>query len=335
MSTSQLIRAYRAVAQLAFRSAPVLLLGAGLLLLPACTTVEGSGRKTFNAYSVSEEQQMGEQAYPEMLKGTQPVTSGPQYDQVMRVANRITETAKKQYPNTAGQFQWQWTVIQDDATVNAWALPGGKCAVYTGLLKVAGTDDELAVVLGHECAHAIARHGGEQMTRQQGLDYGSQIAAQVGAALGDPTGGTASSYGAQGLLMVGVALPYSRKQESEADEIGLKLAAAAGYNPEAAIPFWTKMGQSGGDKPYELLSTHPSDETRVENLQRIMPEAMTIYAQSKGSAAASASGAGPASTAAPASSAGGAKAAGASGPSGGAAGAPAAPRVSTAPPAAK
>jgi len=249
-----------------------------LIAATGCTTVEGSGRTQFNAYSIDQEKQMGTQAYPEALAGAKLLTSGPQYDRAMRVARRVQQAAIERHPNPAADFEWQWAVIDDDKTVNAWAMPGGKCAIYTGIMNVATSDDELAIVLGHECAHAIARHGGERMTQQAGMEIGSQVAAQVGAALGDPTGGMASGQGTAALLHVTVGLPYSRKHETEADIIGLKIAAQAGYDPRAAPEFWNKMASAGGGgAPPEFLSTHPSDQTRAQTLQGVMPEAVAIY----------------------------------------------------------
>ncbi|MBX3354324.1 MAG: M48 family metallopeptidase [Phycisphaeraceae bacterium] len=245
-----------------------------------CTTVEGSGRSQLNAFSLTEEKQLGAQAYPELLQGAKILTSGPQYERGMRVAKRIQQAAIERHPNPAAQFEWEWAVIDDDSTVNAWALPGGKCAMYTGIMKVASTDDELAVVLGHEAAHAIARHGGERMTQQTGINVGSQVAAVLGSVFGDPTGGMASGELTAAVLHVTVGLPYSRKHETEADIIGLMIAAQAGYDPRAAPGFWDKMGQLGGSKPPEFLSTHPADDTRAQTLQRYMPEAMAIYERS-------------------------------------------------------
>lgn len=250
---------------------------AAIAVLPACTTVEGSGRSQLNYYSVDEEKQMGAQAYPEALAGAKVLTSGPQYDRAMRVARRVQQAAIERHPNPAASFDWQWTVVDDDAMVNAWAMPGGKCAIYTGIMKVATTDDELAIVLGHECAHAIARHGGERMSQQASMQIGSQVAGAIGGAFGDPSGGTLSSEGTAALLHVTVGLPYSRKHESEADQIGLMIAAQAGYDPRAAPGFWNKMAQEGGSKPPEWLSTHPADGTRAAALEKLMPEAVAIY----------------------------------------------------------
>jgi len=223
---------------------------------------------------------MGAQAYPELLKDSRRLTSGPQYERAMRVANRVQQAAIERYPNPAGVFEWEWTVIDDPETVNAWALPGGKCAIYTGIMNVATSDAELAIVLGHECAHAIARHGGERMTQQTGMQIGAAVAGAVGAAFGDPSGGALSSEGTAALLHVTVGLPYSRKHETEADIIGLMISAQAGYDPRVAPGFWDKMGSMGGSKPPEFISTHPSDQTRSRTLAEIMPQAMEIYERS-------------------------------------------------------
>lgn len=260
-------------------------LSAALALVAAvstgCNTVEGTGRSQLNAYSIEEEKQLGAEAYPELLKNEKRLTSGPQYDRAMRVAHRVQQAAIERHPSTAGQFQWEWVVIDDDKTINAWALPGGKCAVYTGIMNVATSDDELAIVLGHECAHAIARHGGERMTQQTGMQVGSQVAGVVGGILGDPTGGTLSGEGTAAILHVTVGLPYSRKHETEADIIGLMIAAQAGYDPRAAPGFWRKMGEiGGGGKPPEFLSTHPADHTRAQTLEQYTPAALEIYERS-------------------------------------------------------
>lgn len=239
-----------------------------------CTHVSGSGRSQFNVLSVSQETSLGDQAFDEVLtpaEGAAPrlIATGAQWEQVQRVSARVFASANRQHREIAQQFDWEIVLIDDAKTVNAWALPGGKCAVYTGLLKVADTDDMLAVVLGHETAHAIARHGGERIS--QGL-----ILQLIGAGLvlGDlpPT----AQSGAMLALGVG-SLKFDREQESEADAIGLLISADAGFNPTAALTLWTKMGdQASGGVP-EFLSTHPSFQTRLERLRAIMPRAEAIY----------------------------------------------------------
>jgi predicted Zn-dependent protease len=232
--------------------------------------------------SVREEMQMGAQAYsqvkndPKMHQSQDPREIEP----VRRVAARIIEAAKRsKYAEMANQFQWEVTVIKDDKTMNAFALPGGKIAVYTGIFPVAKTEAGLAAVLGHEVTHALARHGAERMSQGQLTNATLQI---LGTAAGTTGGNAMLGQAAMAALgagvHVGVLLPFSRKHESEADYIGILLAADAGYDPRESIHLWERMEQvSGGKGPSEFLSTHPGHETRIEQLKKWMPEAMAIY----------------------------------------------------------
>ena len=242
-------------------------------LCTACTTVSGTGRKQFNVYSTSQENTMGAQAYQEEMKDAKIIGSGPVYERVQKIGARIATAAKQRHPEIANTMVWEWTVIDDPKMVNAWMLPGGYGAVYTGLVNFVQSDDELAVVMGHEAAHAIARHGGERMT------HGA--AAQLGAnAAGVATNSEAVAQGAAIGLQAGLLLPYSRKHESEADELGLYIAAQAGYDPRSAITLWRRMQSQGGAK-IEFLSTHPSEDTRIELLQQQMPQAYAIYKRTR------------------------------------------------------
>jgi len=250
---------------------------AALAFAAGCRTVSGTNRTQLNLLSETQEHELGDEAYAEMLseKGVKKVTSGPDSDRVQRIARRIEDASERLHPDAVADFRWQWTVIDDDATVNAWALPGGKSAVYTGMLRMAKSDDELAVVMGHEAAHAIARHAGERMSGSmviQGALQGTSIA------LGDMSPAAhQATMAALGLgSNVGVLLPWSRLQESEADELGLLIAADAGYDPRTSIDLWTRMAaQSGG--PPEFLSTHPSESTRIQRLQKLMPRALEAW----------------------------------------------------------
>lgn len=259
-------------------------LGGGLLaaavaaLLPlattGCGTVPETGRRQFVALSAATERGLGEAAFEEMLSGAKVVTSGPEFARVQRVGQRIAEASMRRYPDACAEFAWQFALI-DTPEVNAWMLPGGKSGVNAGLLTVATTDDELAVVMGHEAAHAIARHGAERISR----GMAAQVVFGVAAASGevDPAlvEATAVAYGALG------ETAFSRGEESEADHIGLLIAADAGYDPRAAVEFWRKMGSLGGAKPPEFLSTHPSDETRATRLSQLMPQAVEVYRRAK------------------------------------------------------
>lgn len=251
-----------------------------------CQTNPYTGRSQLLMTSVSDEMAMGAQAYTQVKSDPKVrLSEDPrEIEPVKRVAARIIEAAKKsKYADMANQFQWEVTVIKEDGTMNAFALPGGKIAVYTGLFPAAKNEAGLAAVMGHEVVHALARHGAERMSQGQLTQAGLQIA---GAALG--TSGTSPllSQAAMAALgagaQVGVLLPFSRAHESEADYIGLLLAAEAGYDPRESVRLWERMAQhSGGGGPSEFLSTHPSHGTRIQQLQKWMPEALARYQAQK------------------------------------------------------
>lgn len=199
---------------------------------------------------------------------------------VKRVAARIVEAAKRsEYAEMAQQFQWEVVVIKDDKTANAFALPGGKMAVYTGIFPMAKTEAGLAAVMGHEVVHALARHGAERMSQGQLANIGLQVVgAAVGLSSNNPALGQATMAALGVGAQVGVLLPFSRKHESEADYVGILLAADAGYDPRESVALWERMAQmSGGGGPAEFLSTHPAHDTRIDQLKEWMPEAMAIY----------------------------------------------------------
>ena len=260
------------------------------LLLPlalsgGCETNPYTGRSQFLMTSVSEEMKMGAQAYDQVKSDPKMKTSQDprEIEPVKRVAARIVEAAKRsKYAEMAQQFEWEVAVIKDDQTANAFALPGGKMAVYTGIFPMAKTEAGLAAVMGHEVVHALARHGAERMSQGQATSIGVQV---LGTAAGVGTGSAALGQATMAALgvgaQVGMLLPFSRKHESEADYIGILLAADAGYDPRESVALWERMGQmSGGGAPAEFMSTHPSHETRIDQLKKWMPEAMAIY-QSK------------------------------------------------------
>lgn len=259
----------------------VIVVGIGMMVVSGCETNPYTGRSQLLMTSVSEEMQLGAQAYsqvkndPKLLQSQDPREIEP----VKRIAARIIEAAKRsKYAEMAQQFQWEVTVIKDDKMANAFALPGGKMAVYTGIFPMAKTEAGLAAVMGHEVVHALARHGAERMSQGQLTNVGLQV---VGAAAGATGGGGTVGQAAMAALgagaQVGILLPFSRKHESEADYVGILLAADAGYDPREAVALWERMGQMSGGAPLEFLSTHPSHETRITQLKRWMPEAMAIY----------------------------------------------------------
>lgn len=245
---------------------------ASVLLLSACTTVPVTGRKAMHIYPEGEIARMAMSQFEELKKET-PLSTDPELNaRVQRVGQRIARVAAYDLPNA----KWEFVVFDDPEQINAFAMPGGKVAVYTGLFKVVQTDADLAVVIGHEIAHVVARHASERVS-QQLLVAGGSLALAVGTSDMD-AGQRRLILAGVGLgTTVGVMLPYSRLHESEADAIGILYSAEAGYDPRAAIGFWERMAAEKSDSPPELLSTHPSDATRIRKLHALMPEAVAIY----------------------------------------------------------
>ncbi|MAS11425.1 M48 family metallopeptidase [Salinisphaera sp.] len=245
-----------------------ILAAALLLLLVACAT-SPTGRNQLKLFSSEKIAQMGVQSYQQM-KQEEPIDTGTADNRYVKcVADAITRV-------TGGD--WEVTVFKDDQ-VNAFALPGGKIGVYSGLLDVAKSDDQLAAVIGHEVGHVLAEHGNERVSQQAATQGGLQV---VSAFLGGSGGGAGSQavMSALGLgAQVGILLPFSRAQESEADTVGLELMARAGFDPRESVALWQNMAAAGGEKPAEFMSTHPSNETRINNLQSHMNQAMQLYQQ--------------------------------------------------------
>ncbi len=244
----------------------VALLGA---LAPSCQTVAVTGRRQFNAFSLEQDKQLGSQAYADAMAQAKLIKSGPQYEQVKRVVERLIPVVDNR------GFQWEFNVIDDPQTVNAWCMPGGKIAVYTGILPVAQDDAGLAVVLGHEIAHAVARHGTERMTTQ-GL-------GSVGLAIAASQFESVAKHQEALLLATDLLVfkPWGRDNELEADEIGLMYMAKAGYDPRQASEFWRRMatlsggGASGGIQQY--FSTHPSNAERIARIEKLLPKALALH----------------------------------------------------------
>lgn len=249
------------------------LLAGAAAMASGCATVPETGRSQFVLFmSEKDEASLGLQTYEAILKDKKVSTDPAVNAQVRRIGERIARASGKDY-------DWRFTVIDDPKQANAFCLPGGKVAVYTGILPVTQDDDGLAVVMGHEVAHATARHGAERVS--QGT-LTKILAVGGGLALGggdrQRTDQIAGALGAG--AAVGVILPFSRKQESEADRIGLRYMARAGYDPEAAVGFWQRMSAGaggGGKKPPEFLSTHPSDDTRIAQIKAWLPEARAQF----------------------------------------------------------
>ncbi len=232
-----------------------------------------TGRQQLVDISRAQEASLGLQSYQQILAQAHLVRSGPEYELVQEIGARIAAAASDVDPG----FDWQVNLIQSEQ-VNAFALPGGKVAVYTGILPVAQNEHGLAVIMGHEMAHAIARHGAERMAYQKLSQLGT-LAAGMSVSGMDPAQQqmlmAALGAGAQ----FGVLLPFSREHESEADFMGLIFLARGCYDPTAAPDLWHRMSAGGGQRPPEFMSTHPSGATRIRQFEQWMPEAMQIYQQ--------------------------------------------------------
>jgi metalloendopeptidase OMA1, mitochondrial len=243
-----------------------------LLVLAApmgCETVPYTGRRQIQLVSASEEAQMGVQSFKEIV-GKASLSTEPQVNAlVQRVGGRIAAV-------TDLKDQWEFRVIQDDKQANAFALPGNKVAVYTGILPITRDEPGLAAVLAHEIGHVLARHGGERLSQQMGVQTVTEVLA--GMASSNPATVQLVSAALGAGASVGVLLPWGRAQESEADHLGLILMAKAGYDPRAALDLWKRMAEaSKGQRPPEFLSTHPSEATRIQQIQGWLPEALTYY----------------------------------------------------------
>ncbi len=264
-----------------FRALAYTLLGLlSLSALPSCNLIS-----QLNLIPVEQDPVLGAEAYPQLLGQETTIESGADYQMVISMTDRLVKAAKVADPEIANLFEWEVVLVRRDDLVNAWCLPGGKMAVYTGILPVAddGSGDKetgLAVVMGHEIAHATLRHGTRAMTRQMGAQ--TIIAIVALAVGGDDTGQL--SVAAGGLAANFANLSFGRDAELEADRRGLTYMAMAGYDPRAAVSFWQRMAAaSGGQAPPEWLSTHPSNENRIKQIHSLLPEVIPIYEQSQSS----------------------------------------------------
>lgn len=256
---------------------PIILLA---LTVYYCSTVPITGRSQLNLISSGEMNAMSFQQYDEFLKQNKLSTNTEQTAMVKRVGGRIQAAVEKYFAdhNLSSEldgYKWEFNLVESPE-VNAWCMPGGKVVVYTGILPITRDEAGLAVVMGHEIAHAVAQHGNERMSQQMLQQLGG-VALSV--ALKNEPETTRNIFGAAyGIgTEVGVMLPFSRTHESEADHLGLIFMAMAGYDPNAAIDFWTRMAAQSGPKPPEFLSTHPSDETRIADIRKELPEALKYY----------------------------------------------------------
>jgi len=257
-----------------------------LIFLFSCETVPITGRQRLSIIPESDLLPLSLQQYSDVLTKSQVSNDPGKVMMVRNAGNKIARSAET-FLRESGRgasvkdYQWAFNVINDDKTVNAWCMPGGKVAVYSGIFPITRDETGMAVVLSHEIAHAIAGHGSERMSQSLVVQLGG---AALSTALKTNPGTTSAlfmqAYGAGASL--GFLLPYSRLQETEADRIGLMLMARAGYNPEKAVDLWVRMNQQGkGSRPPEFLSTHPAPESRIAEIKTYVPEAMSYYQGSR------------------------------------------------------
>ncbi len=261
----------------------IILVLVSVTLLISCTKVPITGRKQNNLVSETELETLSATEYTKFLSTNKISTDAKQNELVKRVGNNIATSITNffktykdgKYMKDIANYKWEFTVI-DDPTVNAWCMPGGKVVVYTGLLPVTQNETALAVVMGHEIAHAVAKHGNERMSQQlKAQTLGTVLSVAVSGSPQATQDIFNVAFGVSGNLSL---LKYSRTHETEADKIGLVFMALAGYDPQEAIPFWERMSKmSAGAKPPQILSTHPSDAQRIADLKAWMPEAMKYY----------------------------------------------------------
>ena len=251
-----------------------------ILFMQACNTVPVTGRKQVSLLPEDQLIVMSLTSYSEFMSSHKTSGNIGQTQMVKgvgkNIANAVNTFLKSEGKESlVAGYQWEYNLVED-AEPNAWCMPGGKIVVYSGIMPFTKDAAGLAVVMGHEVAHAVARHGNERMSHQIAMEYGAQFLSTFMTEKPEQTKvifQQAYGIGAQ----YGVMLPYSRMHESEADKMGLIFMAIAGYDPQTAIAFWERMAQSGGSKPPEIMSTHPSDGTRINTLKEFMPEAMKYY----------------------------------------------------------
>jgi predicted Zn-dependent protease len=267
------------------RKALLVMLAGFSLTLITCSTVPITGRKQLSLIPSSQILSMSYSEYDGFLKSNKLSTDPQATAMIKRVGARIQGAVERYFKEKGLEeelkdYRWEFNLVEDKQ-VNAWCMPGGKVVFYTGILPITQTEEGVAVVMGHEVAHAVAEHGNERMSQGLLAQLGG-VALEV--ALQDKPAETRNLWmSAYGLgATVGVLLPFGRTQESEADHLGLIFMAMAGYNPQEAVAFWQRMAaKKGGQAPPEFLSTHPSDETRIKDIQARMAEAMQYYKPTK------------------------------------------------------
>ena len=253
------------------------------LVLPSCSTVPITERKQLSIIPESRINQQAAAAYENFRKKTKLITSGSQLNEIREIGKRMEESVstfflrqKKQDPTK--NFGWDYVLVDNDKVVNAWCMPGGKIAVYTGLLKITKNTDALSIVMGHEIAHAVARHSVERMSHAMTINLGTAVAdVFLGGAI-NRTRNTVGQNTGLDIFQLGIMNPFGRKQETEADYLGLIFSSLSGYDIRESVKLWQRMAEKNkGKEPPVFLSTHPSSKKRIENLKDWISEVIIKY----------------------------------------------------------
>ena len=249
------------------------------IFFPSCTEVDISGRKQINIVSDDYLYSKSFPAYENFKSKTKLITGTTEYNDIVNMGYRIRDAigvyyAKKEMNNPTENFQWEFVLVDDDQTKNAWCMPGGKIAIYSGILPIAKNNDGLASIMGHEISHAVARHSAERASRAILMDAGTYAFERF--VLGtNITGYSRELYGQ--LRQLGLELPFSRSQEYEADYLGLVFMSLSGYNTEESYKVWERMQEAVGGKQAEFFSTHPSPKNRIIKLKEWIPQVIEEY----------------------------------------------------------
>jgi predicted Zn-dependent protease len=253
------------------------------LILPSCATVPITERKQLSIYPEATINRQSSKAYENFRAKTKLVKSGKELDKVVEIGKRIEFSVSKFFTNKDGNdptsnFQWDYILVENDKVINAWCMPGGKIAVYTGLLKVTQNDNALAVVMGHEIAHAVAKHSIERASQALTVNIGTQVAdIFLGGAI-NRTRNTIGQSSGMDIFQLGIFNPFGRKQETEADYLGLIFSSLAGYDIRESVKLWERMAEKNkGKEPPQFLSTHPSSANRIVNLKKWITEVIIKY----------------------------------------------------------
>ena len=252
-----------------------------VIFFQSCSVVPFTGRKQLNLLAESDMISMGLTNYADFMKDNSLSADRANSAMVKKVGSDISQAVIKYFNENGLQsrlngYQWEFNLVKNDSTPNAWCMPGGKVVVYSGILPYTVDQNGLAVVVSHEIAHAVARHGNERMSQQLLIQMGGVALNEAVKQKPEETRNIFNSIYGLG-AQVGLVLPYSRDHELEADKMGLIFMAMAGYDPQTAIVFWQRMAATGGGKPPEFLSTHPADATRIKKIKAAMPEVMKYY----------------------------------------------------------